>query len=253
MKFLCCFLIAATASAVAQRALTESQIVDALRSGTSEQRQSALASIGVENAAEYADFHASMAGEIKWLKPRLVDSNNIALLFLPCHGDGSFLFLVRENEVGNWKATDWESFDCHYDDSVSIKLSPLRDAKVDDILIEHDCDEHGSGFVSHNAHVYSIQGHKLVLLLTSQDKLFQEGWNGGRDEDRSSVFLPVPRKHGIFALEETKVRRVSDSSEVMRRYFYWSRMSHSFRHTAFKTVSFSLPLTARESAFSPSP
>lgn len=227
------------AIAFAQGGSTE-PLKDTLLRGTSASRIAALEKLGIpeEQVKNYADKGASLAGGIEWLNIFFRRQKPTAIVFLPClDGSGASTTLLIEEQDGEWKTTDSESQDCHYNGAVSVRTAPLQGPKQEDVIVEHDTDEHGTGYISQNAHIYEIRGEKLVDVLTIQDKLFSQSGEGSYT-DQDSILLPVSSgQNSPAVLEETRIDHVNFKNTV-RRYIYWSSAARKFKKTAYKPVRF---------------
>ncbi len=210
---------------------------DALLNGPDALRVQALESLGLsKNDAEgYKDQGASLAGGIQWFP--IADTNaHLAAVFLPClDGSSSASLLLLQRHLNQWKTTDSTSQDCHYNGQVAARVVRLQDAQRDNILVEHDTDEHGTGYVTQFARVFEIRANKLVEILKVRDKLFEELGDGG-GTNWSSVIVPVKSNTtGVLALEETRIDHL-EPTKTVRRYFYWSDTEKKMKHTQFEPV-----------------
>ena len=130
-----------------------------VNSGTGEQKMQRLIAMGVEsNAAETVAI--SSEPQLQWLSLQTESNKQLAVLFIPCSGDLAFAYLMRH--VGNeWRAVDHDSFDCHYDDSVSLEVATLANKHAQDVLVHHACVSHGTGFVQQDFQVLTVRDGKF--------------------------------------------------------------------------------------------
>jgi hypothetical protein len=204
-----------------------------LNSGTEKQRIHRLVSLGVER--ETAELAVSER-DIRWRPIRSESQHEFALLFLPCNGlAAAYLYLSEKADTG-WHITDRFGFDCHYDDSVSFETVALRNPEVDDVLVHHACEGHGTGIVQQNLNVLAVNSEKLKLVLNTEEVI--DAWpSDGHEMHQRSQFASVPTvQPGSSAIEET--RCISDNGKVTRqkRLFNWNSTAFRFQPSEFVKI-----------------
>lgn len=211
----------------------QSQMEEYLNTGTDEERVQKILSLGgTRESAELAS-----GDRVKWRAIRGNPPQEMALLFMPCGSlYASFLYLLKNTEHG-WRVVDDVGFDCHYDNTVSFEVTPLRNPHVDDVLVHHECEEHGTGFVKQNFNVFAIVSSRFKLVLTTEEIVKASGWPGGGELDQQSVFASVQtrgKRSGI--IEETRRNKENGSLTVEKRDFRWSRIRFRFVPSKFVKV-----------------
>jgi hypothetical protein len=206
-----------------------------LNSGTGKQRIHRLVSLGVEG--EIAELAASERGHIKWRPIRSQSQVGLALLFLPCNGlAAAFLYLSEKTATG-WHTTDHFGFDCHYDDSVSFETAALRNPDVDDVLVHHECEGHGTGIVQQNFNVFAVSSGKFKLVLNTEEIINANGWPESHEFRQRSKFSTLPTlESGSRDIEET--RCISDNGKVsiQKRQFNWNPNAFRFQPSDFVKI-----------------
>jgi hypothetical protein len=211
----------------------QSQMEEYLNTGSDAERVQKLISLGVK--PESAEF--TSGDEVKWRVIRSESSQEMALLFAPCGAVyASFLFLLKNTDHG-WRVVDDVGFDCHYDNNVSFEVASLRRPNVDDVLVHHECEEHGTGFVKQDFNVFAIVSSKFKLVLNTEEIVNASGWPGGGELDQQSVFVTMPTTGaGSGIIEETRNSKENGNLTVEKRNFRWSQMRFRFTPSRFVKV-----------------
>lgn len=220
-------LLLMSLSAAAQR----TQMGKWLNTGSHDERMQKLVSLGMKrdqaDLATYDDF--------VWQRIRSESAREVAVLFLPC-GEMASIHLV-ENRNGRWHVTDSAGFDCHYDDSVSFEVAALRNPNADDVLVHHNCVEHGTGFVQQNFSVFVVRSGKLKLVLDSKESVDDQGSTGEKYRLRlRSKFVPVAASPHPGIIEETRCERFNGRLSIQRRQFNWDEAAFRFHPSQFVKV-----------------
>jgi len=225
---------------------TDAQIRDALRGydSTEAQRAALLRGFGMEadEAKSYAfDDNDTNPIKVEWIALRPVAGARARALFLPCR---DFMFGARVlflTEVdGAWKKQSEQGFDCHYDFDVSLQVIQITSATQFDLLVQHGCIGHGTGYVEQQAYLFRIVDGKLKLAWHDDDTLKNFGWSGAPSElKKSTLLLTSP---GV--LEETRETfRLNEDGEtipgplrVERRTFRWSTKDEKLISSMFRRL-----------------
>ena len=197
-----------------------------LNSGTGEGRVQKLISLGVDR--ETAEL--SVGDELDWRPIRSESHREAAILFLPCGGlYAASLHLLEKTDHG-WHVTDSVGFDCHYDESVSFETARLRSPKSDDVLVHHECEAHGTGFVQQNLNVFAVVSSKFKLLLNTEEIVEASDLPVGSYEiHQRSSFAQIPDAgSGSRAIEETRCATVNGKLTIYKRQFLWSAVKFRF-------------------------
>jgi len=211
----------------------QSQMEEYLNTGSDTERVQKLLTLGAKReSAELAS-----GDDVKWRVIRSDSPQEMALLFTPCGSlYASFLYLLKNTDQG-WRVVDDVGFDCHYDNNVSFELVSLRRPNVDDVLVHHECEEHGTGFVKQNFNVFAIVSSKFKLVLTTEEIVKASGWPGGGELDQQSVFASMPSTGAASGtIEETRNTNENGNLTVEKRDFRWSQMKFRFIPSKFVKV-----------------
>jgi hypothetical protein len=203
-----------------------------LNTGTHKEQVDKIVSLGVERkSAELA------AGKkVDWRAIRGESRRKMAILFIPCNLDSASLNLL-EGSGQKWHVTDGVSFDCHYDSSVSLEVVALRTPNVDDVLIHHECEGHGTGILQQNFNVFAIVGSRLQRVLNTEEVLKVFGWPGAHEIDQRSSFILTPAtRSGSGVIKETIDKKDNGTVTVEKREFYWSPAESLFLPSPFVKV-----------------
>jgi len=178
------------------------------------------------------DLHA------QWKSLHTQSRVSSAAMFLPCDGlEGASLYALKKGNDG-WHVTDRISFDCHYDDSVSMEIAVIHDPNRDEVLIHHSCHEHGTGFVQQNYNVFSLTQGKLKLGLDTVEVLDDhQPPERIHDIARRSTFTIIPIIHSRSrAIEETRSSTLNGQLTVQRRVFRWDPAKGRYSPSPFSEV-----------------
>lgn len=198
---------------------------DWVNSGTEKQRVHKLVSLGVaDERARSAVFDR----DIEWIPIRTESQNETAIMFFPCGAMyGAFLYVLRNADKG-WHVTNRVGFDCHYDESVSVEAKSIRKPNVDDILVHHECEEHGTGFVQQDFNVFAISSGKLRLLLDAQELVKEDDLPTGGERLQRSRFATFQEQSGEPAIQETRCTTLDGKPTIEKRTFRWSDSAGRF-------------------------
>ena len=204
-----------------------------LNSGSHEERMQKLVSLGIErDVAELASYD----DDFVWRRIRTKSAQQAAVLFLPWGGMFSASIHLVENRNGKWHVTDSAGFDCHYDGSVSFEVAALRNPDAEDLLVHHNCVEHGTGFVQQNFSVFVVRSGKLKLVLDSKETVDDMGATGGYRLRLRSKFVPVTAGEHPGIIEETRCERSNGRPSIQRRRFNWDEAAFRFHPSQFVKV-----------------
>jgi hypothetical protein len=161
----------------------------------------------------------------------------MALLFMPCGAlSSSFLYTLKRTDHG-WRVADEVGFDCHYDDSVSFEVASLRSPDVDDVLVHHECEGHGTGFVQQDFNVFVIVSSRFKLVLNTKEIVKESGWPDSHELVQRSSFATTPTAGaGSRVIEETRRTKENGKLTVEKRDFHWSPTEFRFVPSQFLKV-----------------
>jgi hypothetical protein len=212
----------------------QSQLEVDLNTGSHSERVQKLISLGAtrQSAESAAD------GDLKWRKIRNGSPHEMSLLFSPCGSlDDSFLYLLNNTDRG-WRVVDEVGFDCHYDDNVSFELISLRSPKVDDVLVHHECEGHGTGFPQQNFNVFAIVSSKFRIVLNTEEIVKVNDWPGATELEQESAFSTVPISgDGSGTIVETRNVKKNGKLTVEKREFRWSQARFRFVPSRFVKIN----------------
>lgn len=150
--------------------------------------------------------------------------SSLNVLALPCNSILGAPILLLERSDDHWHLRDHEGMDCHYDDSANIQFASLTSSKQYDLLLHHDCQGRGTGYVEQHTRVLQIVGTRFKQVLNRQDVVhdFPPGGTGTFEE---STFLPTL----LNTLEQTREAGSYDRNDqpimskivITRRSFHW--------------------------------
>jgi hypothetical protein len=207
-----------------------SQMQKWLNTGTKEERVDKIVSLGVEQ--EPAEL--AVDDEVEWRVIRSETHQEMALLFMPCNGlSSSLLYLLKGTDQG-WRVADEVGFDCHYDESVSFEVASLRSPKVDDVLVHHECEGRGTGFVQQNFNVFAIVSSRFKLVLSTDEIVIES--DDRYELDQRSSFATRSTGAGSRVLEETRRSKENGKLTVEKRIFHWSPTESRFIPSQFVKV-----------------
>jgi hypothetical protein len=205
-----------------------------LNAGSAEQRTEKLVSLGIKPE----EARSAAEDAVQWRLVRREPRPQLAVLFVPCGAfDGAALYLLTTAD-DRWHVTDRTGFDCHYDESLSFETTPLRRADVDDVLVHHECEERGTGFVQQNFNVYAVDSSKFKRILDSEETVRDMGTAGGKyDLLQRSFFATVPTSESTArAIEETRCSNLNGKLTIQTRTFRWSAAAFRFVPSKFAKV-----------------
>jgi len=204
-----------------------------LNSGTEKQRAHKLVSLGVEDEmARLAVFDR----DIEWVPIRTDSQNEAAIMFFPCGAMyGASLYVLKNADRG-WQVTSRVGFDCHYDESVSVEAKSIRKPNVDDILVHHECEEHGTGFVQQNSNVFAVGSGKFRRLLDAEEVVRDNDLPTGGERLQRSSFAAFHEKSGVPAMQETRCTTLDGKLTIEKRTFRWSDSAGRFLPSKLKGV-----------------
>jgi hypothetical protein len=216
---LCLFVCVATLLFSLPMRSQPSNMKQWLNTGTEKQRVHKLASLGVaDEMARSAVFER----DIEWMRIRTESQNETAIMFFPCGAMyGASLYVLRNSYKG-WHVTNRVGFDCHYDQSVSVEAKSVRKPNVDDILVHHECEEHGTGFVQQDFNVFAVSSGKLRLLLDAQEVVSEDDLPIGGERLQRSSFVTFQEQTGVPAIQETRCTTQDGQLTIEKRTFHWS-------------------------------
>jgi hypothetical protein len=175
---------------------------------------------------EIVDYYSS--GDIvgfNWFYLNPSQGSSLNVLALPCSSILGSPILLLERRDDHWHLLDREGMDCHYDDSANVQLANLTSGKQYDLLLHHDCREHGAGYVEQHTRVLQILGNRFKQVLDREDVVhsFPSGAAGTSEE---SIFMPT----SLNTLEQTRAATIYDQNDqpilskmvITRRSFYWN-------------------------------
>jgi hypothetical protein len=223
----CCSLLLLILPAKAQ----QPDMKQWLNAGNDKERTQKLVSLGIKR--EEAEL--AVGDTVEWRVVRSEPRHKLAIMFAPCGGlDSAYLYLFQSSEHG-WHVTDSKSFDCHYDESVSIETAPLRGPDTDDVLVHHECEGHGTGYVEQHFNVFAVDSLKLKLVLDAEEIIKENDWPEVRERLQRSAFAWVPTPGSPSQdIEETRCTRLNGKLAIQKRSFDWS--AERFRFVPSKFV-----------------
>jgi hypothetical protein len=211
----------------------QSQMEQYLNTGADEERVQKILSLG----ARRESVELASGTQVKWQAIRSDSPQEMALLFTPCGAlYASFLYLLKSTDHG-WRVVDDVGFDCHYDESVYFEVASLRRPNLDEVLVHHECEEHGTGFVKQNFNVFAIVSSKFKLVLNTEEIVRANGWPGGGELDQQSSFAAMPTKGaGPGVIKEVRNTKENENLTIEKREFRWSRLKFRFIPSKFVKV-----------------
>lgn len=207
-----------------------------LNAETKEERIRRLVSLGVER--ETADeITSSIEHTVEWLPIRSEKAQEYAILFLPCGLDLANLYLMKR-DGGNWQVSDHVELDCHYDGTVSVEISPIRKSTLDEVLVHHAGEGHGTGLSQQNFKVFDVVNGKLKVVLDVEEVIIASAVPAGsRELLQRSVFVTIPIGGSQSrVIEETRSVTLNGKLTVQRRIFRWAESKGSYQPTRFASV-----------------
>ena len=175
--------------------------------------------------AEIVDYYSSsdIIG-FHWFYLNSRPGTSLNVLALPCTSILGAPILLLERSDNHWHLRDQEGMDCHYDDSANVQLANLTSSKQYDLLLHHDCQGRGTGYVEQHTRVLQIVGARFRQVLSREDVVhaFPPGAAGTFEE---STFLST----SLNTLEQTREVTAYDQNDqpimskivITRRSFHW--------------------------------
>jgi len=175
---------------------------------------------------EIVDYYSSsdIVG-FNWFYLNSRPGTSLNVLALPCSSLQGAPILLLERSDDHWRLLDREGMDCHYDDSANVQLANLTSGKQYDLLLHHDCREHGAGYVEQHTRVLQIVDNRFKQVLDQEDVVhsFPPGAAGTFEE---STFMPT----SLNTLEQTRAATTYDQNDqpilskmvITRRSFHWN-------------------------------
>jgi hypothetical protein len=172
---------------------------------------------------EIVDGYSSSGG-FQWFYLNSRPGTSLNVLALPCSSILGAPILLVERVDDRWHLRDQEGMDCHYDDSASVQLTNLTSSRQYDLLLHHDCQGRGTGYVEQHTRLLRIVGTRFKQVLDRADIIhaFPPGREGTFEE---STFLPTSPD----TLEQTRESTTYDRNDqprmstivITRRSFHW--------------------------------
>jgi hypothetical protein len=208
-----------------------------INTGTRNERIERLAGLGVERGVAESSTSAT-APTLTWLPLRTGAKAAAAILFLPCNaGDSAFLYLFANDE--RWNIKDKAEFDCHYENSVSVELTSAVENGIDDVVVHHANEGHGTGFSQQNFNLFHVIAGRLRLVLDAEKIVRVNRPAVGGDalnETQQSVFVVIPTASRPYIVEETRSITRNQQLSVTRRRFRWSAAKGRYLPSRFVPV-----------------
>jgi len=195
-----------------------------------------LISLGVDKDAAEALVHPNYE-YAKWNSLRTQSQQKFAILFLPCTLDSAYLYLLTNDESA-WHVVDKVRLDCHYDLNVSIEITPVRKTALDEVIVHHACDGHGTGFLQQNFKVLGVMKGKFKIFLDTEELLnVYRGGDTPYDLKERSTFIAVPmRGSSSRVIEETRSKTINGRFIVERRQFRFNASSARYLPSKFMKI-----------------
>jgi hypothetical protein len=115
-------------------------------------------------------------------------------------------------------------------------MAALRSSEVDDVLVHHACEGHGTGIVQQNLNVFAVSSGKFKLVLNTEEVIDAWPSDGPETHQRSKFTTVPPAQSGSSVIEET--RCISHDGKVSRqkRQFNWNSTAFRFQPSAFVQI-----------------
>jgi len=210
-----------------------------LDSGDAQEKVKRLVSLGVE-PEEAAELTWNANVYAHWIPIRTEPRLQNAILFLPCIRDNAHIYLLT-HESESWHVTNWEKTDCHYDDSVSIEIIPIRNPALDEVVVHHVGAGHGAGVSMQDFNVFAISSGKLKIELDAEEvvKISRPHLYSSERYDfiQRSTFVLIPTSHShSCVIDETRSTTLNDKLTVQRRQFRWNASRGRYLPSKFSPV-----------------
>jgi hypothetical protein len=204
-----------------------------LNIGSEKERTRKLISLGIKD--DQARLAAS--DEIQWRPIRSESQRSLAILFVPCGAfEESALYLLEEGN-NRWHVKDSTGFDCHYDDSVSIETAPLRTPNADDILVHHECEERGTGYLEQHFNVFAVSSGKFKIILNVKEVVNESGWPEKSEFRLRSKFAVLSsQRWDSRIIEETQCANDNGRISLQKRDFTWDQSAFRLMPSEFASV-----------------
>jgi hypothetical protein len=218
-------------------AAQKSDMDEWLNIGTDKERVQHLVALGVEHDAAESFVSLPANHYVEWKPIRTESRRDHAILFLPCSLDSAYLY-VLVNDGTDWRVTDHLDLDCHYDDSVSIESAMIRKFGVEDLLVHHASEGHGTGFSQQNFKVFTVADGNLKPVLDTEEVLIADPSPvGSHTLFQRSTFVTIPRTGSRSSvIEETMSITRNGRLKVRRRYFRWMQSAGHYVPSKFTDV-----------------
>jgi len=139
--------------------------------------------------------------------------------------------------TAGWQVRDRVGFDCHYDDSVSVETTPLQNPNVDDVLVHHECEERGTGYVEQHFKVFAVSSGKFKIILDTKEVVKESGWPKKNEFRLRSKFAVLSSEQSASRiLEETQCVNDNGKISVQQRRFNWNESAFLLVPTDFVKV-----------------
>lgn len=190
-----------------------------LNTGNEKERTRKLVALGVEE--EQARLAAS--DTVEWRPIKGESDRKLAILFTPCGTfDASNLYLLESGSAG-WHVTDTVGFDCHYDESLSVETASVRYPNIDDVLVHHECEERGTGYVEQHFNVFAVDSGKFRIVLNTKEVVKESRWPQKYEFRLTSTFaLLAPEESAARILQETQCVNENGEISIQKRRFSWN-------------------------------
>jgi len=190
-----------------------------LNTGNEKERSRKLVALGVEE--EQARLAASDI--VEWRPIKSQSGHALAILFIPCGTfDASNLYLLESGSAG-WHVTDSVGFDCHYDESLSVETAPVWYSNIDDVLVHHECEERGTGYVEQHFNVFAVDSGRFRIVLNTKEVVKESRWPEEYEFRLTSKFsLLPPKESAARILQETQCVNENGKISIQKRRFSWN-------------------------------
>lgn len=205
------------------QAPTAREVGDGLRLSTGPELRHLLEQLDIP--PEIVDGYSS-SGIVgfDWFYLNSRPGTSLNVLALPCSSTLGAPILLLERSDNHWHLRNQEGMDCHYDNSANVQLVSLTSSKQYDLLLHHDCQGRGTGYIEQHTRVLQIVGTRFKQVLDQEDVVhaFPPGGTGTFEE---STFLPT----SLNTLEQTREVTTYDENDqpilskivITRRTFHW--------------------------------
>ena len=201
-----------------------------------EQTAQRLQSLGVDKSAAEG-LKQSQHKFVQWKHVQTATLKQFAVLFLPCASDTAYLYLLAEDEA-QWRVIDQRQLDCHYDLNVSVEVASIHNSSMDEVMVHHACEGHGTGYLQQNFSVLAVVNGKFKTELETEEALNVSREGRPKYElTQHSTFTLVPAVQAHSrAIEETRSKTLNGKISVQRRIFRWHVTSGKYLPSEFVSV-----------------